>query len=581
MNTQPFEDAVREALNTPAAQFEAAEVVERMKVVMMTPPEDIMEAHNTAEAIAHLEAIMGPPAEVVKVNTAVVSQLTSGASTPKKDTTMLIEAIATKLDKNKAWLTSCTESSVWEKGRTLYSNVFGKYDTGTMLTVIFKFSPTGRRMIYAVSPVAKAAVVAEAQVGVSAKATPQVVVEPKTVTADMLAGYFISPEARMNFTTAKKMSSAKPDRAVKIMMVGPSGYGKTTLPKIFSDITGANFLRMNCATIRDPEEWFGWREAREGSTVFIKSRFAQAIEAGNLVVILDEFNRLEPWLHNTLFPLLDDDGRTVVHDEEFTIGPNVIVVGTINTGYRYTGTFELDEALMNRFDFILEVGPMPFEEEVKVLQARTGIALDTAKGIVKIATVIRGLDIVCSTRTTLLMASMMVSGMSIREAVESAVIRRIPSDTHSNSTRKSVVDAVNAQIGPFASRTLVDDIFNVTKPQPAKAVEAPKVELAPTFIISMSEKDKFQPMEIVKTLTKIDTVSGTHMTYQQAKTIADRLLEGNVIAVPILKELSVDELKVIADELSANGVKGRYGKRPAVEVGTIVNATFANFGEKV
>lgn len=567
-NTQAFEDAVREALATPAAEFDAEKVVEQM-IVADTPAPVIMDTPTSTVTF------MEPPTAPV---------VPQPATTAKKDPTMLIEAFATKLDKNKAWLTACQESSVWEKGRTLYSKIFEKYTSGTKLKVIFKFSTTGRRMIYSVSPEVQPEVKVATPVDVVARVASQVVAEPGVVTAEMMAGYYISPEARLNFTTAKKMSLAKPDRAVKVMMVGPSGFGKTTLPKIFSDITGANFLRMNCATIRDPEEWFGWREARDGSTVFIKSRFAQAIEAGNLVVILDEFNRLEPWLHNTLFPLLDDDGKTVVHDEEFRIGPNVIVVGTINTGYKYTGTFELDEALLNRFDFILEVGPMPFEEEIRVLQTRTGIAKETAAGIVKIATLIRGLDIVCSTRTTLLMASMMVSGMSIREAVESAVVRRIPSDTHSNSTRKSVVDAVNAQIGPFSTRTMVDDIFNLAKPQPIKVVEAPKTELVPMFIISMSDKDKFEPLKVVQVLRSIavaglgpDTVN---LSLQRAKTTTDRLLEGNIIAIPTLKELTTEEVKQLAELFSANGVKGRYGKRPSVEAGTLVNTAFAGFEEK-
>ena len=153
---------------------------------------------------------------------------------------------------------------------------------------------------------------------------------------------------------------------------------------------------MNCATIRDPEEWFGFREAKDGSTVFIRSQFAKIIEAGNAVVVLDEFNRLEPWLHNTLFPLLDDDGATVVHDERFAIGEGVIVVGTINSGYKYTGTFELDEALMNRFEFILEVGPMPHAQEVQVLTKRTGVDAATAEQIVKMSNTLRQQEVICS-----------------------------------------------------------------------------------------------------------------------------------------------------------------------------------------
>src|SRR5690606_24989297 len=51
---------------------------------------------------------------------------------------------------------------------------------------------------------------------------------PKAITH----GYYVGPEERLTFNTALGMSFRNPEKAVKIMMVGPSGYGKTSLPKL-------------------------------------------------------------------------------------------------------------------------------------------------------------------------------------------------------------------------------------------------------------------------------------------------------------------------------------------------------------
>lgn len=404
-----------------------------------------------------------------------------------------------------------SDRGLFKRGDNIFNRKLHPFPAGSKLNVVVKFSKVGRRMVQKVTLIEdapmetkpkskgkakeKTVVILTTSTGEGYITTPTMryvpephlpgeiphsvpkVVEPDApaptvkehapAPASALDGYFIDHDARLTFTSAYRISQANPERAVKVMMVGPSGYGKTTLPKLFAQAVGLGFMRMNCAKIRDPEEWFGYREARDGSTVFVRSQFASMVEAGNCVVVLDEFNRLEPWLHNTLFPLLDDDGCTVVHDETFRIGPNVIMVGTINTGYKYTGVFELDEALMNRFEFILEVGPLPSREEVRVLCQRTKVDKSKAETIVEMANILRENEVVCSTRTSLLVASMVVSGMTVREAYESAVVRRIPADTTGSNQRKKVVDLVNTRIGTLQQRPVFGDVFGYdVEPEP-------------------------------------------------------------------------------------------------------------------
>lgn len=180
-------------------------------------------------------------------------------------------------------------------------------------------------------------------------------------------GIYVNAVTSRAFEMARFLAKVKP---INMLMVGLSGYGKTSIPAAFAEAWDMSFVRMNCASVRDPEEWFGWREARGGETVFVPSRLSEIIQAGNAVVVLDEFNRVEPWLHNTLYPLLDQDRRTVVHDHEIVCGANLIFVMTINSGYEFVGTFALDKALTNRVDMTLEVGPLPRAIEIKLLTNR-------------------------------------------------------------------------------------------------------------------------------------------------------------------------------------------------------------------
>lgn len=464
--------------------------------------------------------------------------------------------IVRKLDNGyRGVFENTSERGLWSKGEEIFNRQLHDFPKGTLMRVLISFSPKGRKMVKKVE-LFKAPEMPEVEVEIETlepetleplvdydKVEKEKVDAPNTPAPG--SGYYVGPEERLIFNTVLGMSLVHPEKPVKVMMVGPSGYGKTSLPKLFAELCGKKYLRMNCATVRDPEEWFGFREARDGSTVFVRSQFASLLEEGNAVVVLDEFNRLEPWLHNTLFPLLDDDGCTVVHEEKFSIGPGVIVVGTINSGYKYTGTFELDEALLNRFEFILEVGPMPFAEEISVLTARTGIDRDTASRVVKVASILRQNEIVCSTRTTLLVANMVVSGLRPREAFETAVVKRVPADASGSALRKQIVDLINVELGPMEERSLDLDIFNLG------ATVAKVAETRHMVTLYVSDKAKTQMLRLVQ-LVKALPVTGAKLSLVRASNLVREMLDGGTVVLDLEEEpLSVAEFAEV-------GVSVRY-----------------------
>jgi MoxR-like ATPase len=237
---------------------------------------------------------------------------------------------------------------------------------------------------------------------------------------------------------------ARDEGSANVLLVGPSGYGKTSLAAAFARMAGMEYVRFNCAVVRDPEEFFGIRGAANGTTTFTHTEFTRAVMAGNTVVCLDEVNRLEPWLLNALFPMLDDDRSTTIHGHTITVAPNTIFVMTMNQGYRYTGTFVIDAAFSNRAHMILKVGPMDANEETTVIVHRAKISRDVAAIIVKAANSLRKQDLDCdvSTRMTLNVARFTRYGLSVMEAFEAAI-----GNNASEVDHKRLIDAVKMAVG--------------------------------------------------------------------------------------------------------------------------------------
>lgn len=220
-----------------------------------------------------------------------------------------------------------------------------------------------------------------------------------------------------------------------ILLTGFQGLGKSELAIWFAAKYNKPLLMVNCATIRETKDWFGFKDVRDGSICWHKSDFVRAIEKGGCVILLDEFNRLHTTLHNSLYPLLDARRSTHLDeiDEMVKVGLGTVFFATANIGFTHTGTHTLDSAIEDRFGFRIDLTFPPVAEEVRILTSKVGVSVAVAQKLVRFATDIRRkchgdatLSRVVSTRQLLQIAvltkELMKRGLDIRLAFEYTIL---------------------------------------------------------------------------------------------------------------------------------------------------------------
>lgn len=274
--------------------------------------------------------------------------------------------------------------------------------------------------------------------GKSARAKRQLPNVPEWV-----GSHWLSQKERTMFAVCH--NALTDGRHLNVFATGVSGYGKTEKFRVLGEYLGVPVIYVDCSIVLDTTEWFGYPEARDGETVFEETEFTQTIKRGNAVVILDEFNRVEPQLSNSLFPVLDHRRRTVVHNHEIVVGPGTIFCMTLNLGIQYAGTNVLDSALVNRSDMRIEVGPMPQRIEISLLEKKfPGLDGEEPASIVALVTELRKtvdklrIDVDVSTRTSEKLANLVELGAPLADAVEFVVLNNAPIEH-----RKALLDAAN------------------------------------------------------------------------------------------------------------------------------------------
>lgn len=200
--------------------------------------------------------------------------------------------------------------------------------------------------------------------------------------------YYIKPSIQGLFARMKK--SAKSETQ-KILLTGPHGAGKTEMAMHYAAVNKKPMLIMDCANLKEPRDWFGYKNISDGKIVWNESQFDRCVSEGGHVIVLDEINRVHPTVLNTLLPLLDGRGFTFLEEKGdcIRVGKDTIFFATMNEGSGYSGTTTTDLALRDRFSHIVEVSYLDKPEETELLVNRAGVTKADAAKLVDIVSQIR------------------------------------------------------------------------------------------------------------------------------------------------------------------------------------------------
>lgn len=303
------------------------------------------------------------------------------------------------------------------------SKHFRGFDTGQLIEAVFTFTEQDSIMVSDVKPIE------------TAKKK-----EPVKVKKDNWWGNLYVSDEMANILLAVNSLSEKLG-AANVLFVGPSGCGKTASAEALGSKVKKQVFRFDVSLIEDPNDWFFNRVIKDNSVVLVPTTFTIAVREGNAVVILDELNRIQPHIANSLFPLLDHARQTEVLNEKIVVGPNTVFAATANIGWQYTGTFVADAALLNRMDAVIKVDFLQKDIEIQVLEKR-GNTHETAVSIASVLEEMRmksiDAEIDVSTRSGIKVGNLVQAGLSIKDAFTYVLVNGAPEES-----QKNLLDIIN------------------------------------------------------------------------------------------------------------------------------------------
>lgn len=156
--------------------------------------------------------------------------------------------------------------------------------------------------------------------------------------------------------------------SISMLLTGPAGTGKTMSAKLIAQNINMPLMEViNCSENLD-EFILGKYIPKDDKIIFYETYVTKAIRYGGMVVF-EEINFAKPQYLAFLNSLLDDNGFVRLDNGEVVRRhKNFRFLATMNRGYY--GTKELNQALYNRFNIIVEMDELSKEDIRRMLIKR-------------------------------------------------------------------------------------------------------------------------------------------------------------------------------------------------------------------
>jgi len=159
-----------------------------------------------------------------------------------------------------------------------------------------------------------------------------------------------------------------------VLLVGPTGAGKTAIVKYLAHLTQNSLRRINLNDMTDITEIIGgYKPNEQGRPEWHDGIVVEAMRKGQWL-LLDEINLADPAILERMNSLLDDDRYLVLTEKNNEIvksHENFRVFATMNPS-SYAGRKKLSAAMMNRLHKIWVDGLEP-QEMVEIMKIKTDL----------------------------------------------------------------------------------------------------------------------------------------------------------------------------------------------------------------